>query len=306
MATFDSSAAKRLDTYLRGETTKSPTAQQATAANPPSEPSPRLASAAPVDLDDLVRTRLEKNGGAIYVEEPVPNRTPAPAAVAAAKEKQPVTLALIVEMYGITERKNTRRHLLQGQTVATWILKQPELLGQKLDRASALKMIGRALLAAHRDRRTCRPDRDLRCWYVARLLGGEAESLSIAAIREMQPLIERDKTPVIERDKTSESERDKTSESEPRERWQLLPAHAEQARALWARMLDGHLSADQVRDEVHKILPAKTLSIRKHRPIKVRWLLKFLDRLPPADLRTVIERSQELESKTLLAGERVA
>ena len=105
-----------------------------------------------------------------------------------------------------------------------------------------LKILRKALIDAKYDRRSCRVDRDLRCYHVARLLAGEADSLSISAIREMQPLIERDRTAI--------------------ERWQLVPAYAEQAKALWARMLAEKLSGDAVRLAVQQDPPSESVAAR--------------------------------------------
>ena len=155
----------------------------------------------------------------------------------------------------------------------------------QLDRASLLKMIRRNLIEAGIDTRSCRVDRYVRCYQVSRLFGGDAEKLSFSALREMQPLVERERTG---------------------EAWQIVPDYEPAAKSLWARMLGEHLSADVVRMEVHKILPAKSLSIRRHRPIKVGFVLKLLPRIPAADLATLEARIAELKAKSLFGGEKVA
>ncbi len=122
----------------------------------------------------------------------------------------------------------------------------------KLDRPSAIKFIRRRLAEAKIDRHTARVDRYIRCYWVAQLLGGKAEELSFCSIREMQPLIGRDCAT---------------------EQWRILTAYAGAATALWARMLAEKLSVNEVRAEVRKILPARSLPIRK-RKIKFAALLK--------------------------------
>ena len=98
-------------------------------------------------------------------------------------------------------------------------------------------------------------NRYIRCYWVAKLFGGKAETISFSALREMQPLIERDRAT---------------------EEWRIVPAHVEAAKALWARALSDRLSADAVRAEVRKILPPRSLPIRKK---KIR-LVVFLRAIP--------------------------
>ena len=132
-----------------------------------------------------------------------------------------------------------------------------------------MRILRRKLQDARVDRRSCRIDRDLRCFVAARILGGDAQSLSISSIREISPLISREG-----------------------QRWHLLEAYAEKAKELWAAMLAEHLSADVVRSRVRAILPAKAIAIRR-RKIKLSAWLKALPRLTPAELAmlaTSVER----------------
>ena len=167
-----------------------------------------------------------------------------------------------------------------GRLVHIWIQRQPERpTDEQLDRASALKILRKALIEAKYDRRSCRVDRDLRCYHVARLLGGDAESLSISAIREMQPLVERDKTAI--------------------ERWQLVPAYAEAAKALWARMLAEKLSGDAVRLAVDKILHPNPLPLETQRKkSRLARLLKILPVLSIEELAQLIRRAKEERAKS--------
>ena len=261
MSNFVASAYKSLETMLRSE---QPLQQApAAAATPPKPSSPRSASAAPVD--PFVRTEPEKYGGAIYVEEIVPERTPRPAEKA---KFPPVTLDDLVREWRLDQTRATHRALRLGDLAQRWILKQPERpASEQLDRASALKMIRRALLAAGIDRRSCRVDRYVRCWHVARLLGGEPDSLSISAIRELQPLIERDAAT---------------------EQWHLVPAHADKARGLWARMHGEHLSAEVVREAVERIRHPDPLPIEtQRRRSRLPRLLRELSSFSIADLRQI-------------------
>ena len=181
------------------------------------------------------------------------------------KEKLPITREAIVKEYGKNERQTTRRILFVGGLVHNWILRQPDRpANEQLDRASALKILRRALIEARYDRRSCR---------VARLLGGEAESLSISAIREMQPLIERLKNEA--------------------ERWQLVPAYAEAAGNLWSRMLQEKLSGDAVRIEVEKLLHPNPLPLESQRKkSRLSRLRKTLAELSIEELKQVVRWSK--------------
>ena len=207
-----------------------------------------------------------------------------PAAEKGVNERLPVTREAIVKEYGKNERQSTRRTLFVGRLVHIWIQRQPERpADEQLDRASALKILRKALTDAKYDRRSCRVDRDLRCYHVARLLAGDAESLSISAIREMQPLVERDKTG------------DKTAI----EHWQLVPAYAEAAKALWARMLAEKLSGDAVRLAVDKILHPNPLPLEVQRKkSRLARLLKILPVLSIEELAQLIRRAKEERAKS--------
>jgi hypothetical protein len=279
-----------LDTLLRSAGTapiphsKTPQVSAAAgqAAIPPAvDPPQSPVSAAPFEQsapDTIVRTRLEKHGGAIAPElgsQTIPVKShvrAAPGAAAAKpveKEKQPVTAEAIVREYGKNERQTTHRALFVGSLVNSWLIHQPERpADEQLDRASALKILRRKLLQAKFDHRSCRIDRDLRCYHAARLLGGDADSLAISAIREILPLIRRDR---------------ETS------RWELLPNHAEACRGLWARMLAERISADAVRQEVDRILHPNPLPLETQRKkSRLSRLHKTLAELSIEELKQVV------------------
>ena len=249
---------------------------------------PKPASAAPAVE---VWERGDKHARGVYVEAPglvpvkghvraAPGTAVAETAEKGVNERLPVTREAIVKEYGKNERQSTRRTLFVGRLVHIWIQRQPERpADEQLDRASALKILRKALIDAKYDRRSCRVDRDLRCYHVTRLLGGEAESLSISAIREMQPLVERDKT--------------------ASERWQLVPAYAEAAKALWARMLAEKLSGDAVRLAVDKILHPNPLPLEVQRKkSRLARLLKILPVLSIEELAQLIRRAKEERAKS--------
>jgi hypothetical protein len=109
-----------------------------------------------------------------------------------------------------------------------------------------------------------------------------AHALSFSALRLFPLLLERDRAT---------------------DRWQLIPAYAEKAQALWARAVAEKLSAKAVDEEISKILPARTLPIKRHRPVKLGFLVKLFPRLPLADVPASIARLQEIQQQSLLPAE---
>ncbi len=193
------------------------------------------------------------------------------------KAKQPLTLEKLVEEFATDQRQTTARALRLGRHCDAWIRLQPERPEDvKLDRPSAIKFIRRRLAEAKIDRHTARVDRYIRCYWVAQLLGGKAEELSFCSIREMQPLIGRDRAT---------------------EQWRILTAYAGAATALWARMLAEKLSVNEVRAEVRKILPARSLPIRK-RKIKFAALLKAVSVISREERAALIRRCQEVDARS--------
>ena len=237
------------------------------------------------ERDPIVRTRPERYGRAIAPDElpgqeappPVPVKAhvrsaPGTAAAAPAPEKPPVTLDAIVDQYRRTLRYTTRRHIYMGGLVDSWVRKQPERQEQ-LPRAAAMIVIEQRFATERLDAAECRPHRDLKCYHAARLLGGDGESVVWSALRHVLKLVER---------------RDY-------DHWQLRPASADSARALWARMLAGGMTADQVKAEVDRILPPKAA-----RSSKASWsrqaatVLKIVPHLSAEELVAVRLEVQRL------------
>ena len=83
----------------------------------------------------------------------------------------------------------------------------------------------------------------------------------------------------------------------------MIGKYAEAARSLWARSVKEHLSAAVINEELSKIVPARTIPLRKHRPIKASFFLKRFPRCPVADVPTLIARLQEIQRQSLLPTE---
>ena len=207
-----------------------------------------------------------------------PPVTPAGKPAEKAAEKKPVTAADIVKQYGENIRRSTHRALYVGGLVYTWIVNQPERAPDaQFDRAGAIRHLRKKLQEARHDERSCRIERDLRCYHLVHRLGGEAESLPISAIRQLLPLLEREK----------DSERPK-----------LKPAYAEQTKALWARMLAEKLPADVVRDLVLKILPAKSPVGDEHRQSRqAATVMRLIPTLSAEERRQAMRVLREVEAQ---------
>jgi hypothetical protein len=192
------------------------------------------------------------------------------------KQKPPLTLDRLVKEYATDQRQTTERAIRLGRLSDAWIRVQgerPEHL--KLDRSSAVKAICRALVEAKVDRRGAPVNRYIRSYWVARLFGGKAESLSFSALREVQPLIERDRAT---------------------EEWRIVPAHVDAAKVLWARAISDRLSADSVRAEVRKILPPRSLPIRKKK-IRLAVFLRAISGMTADQRRAVVLRCEQENAK---------
>jgi len=285
-------------------TRQPPAALPRTDATPPANAAgghaPVKPAAAAALIDPLVRTRVEKYGGAIApevvgqalsVEVPVKAHTrtvPAPPAVEKLLIVEPVTLDMLVAEFRKTQRITTQRVLLLGALCERWI-RQQLLERTALDRATAVKKIRETLAEARLEKKEARVDLYVRCHWVAVLLGGwrddsqecrvASNELAFSALRLFPILIERDPKS---------------------DRWQLTAKYAEAAKALWARAVKKRLPASVVNEELSKIVPARTIPIRKHRPVKLSFLLKLAPRLPIADVPTLITRLQEIQRQSLL------
>ena len=287
-----------------------PAAQNPPAASAPVKPA--VPAAGGVD-DPLVRTRVEKHGGAIAPNlaghpstlgssAEVPLKAPVevkahvrnlPAQAAAEKSLivEPVTLDTLIAEFRKAQRITVQRVLLLGALCERWIRQQ---LSERtaLDRATAIKKIRETLAEARLEKKEARVDLYVHCHWAAVLLGGwrddsqesraASNELSFSALRLFPVLLERDRAT---------------------DRWRLIDKYAEAARSLWTRAIKEHLSAAAVDEELSKILPARTLPIRKHRPVKIGFVLKLVPRLPVADLDTLIARAQELRRESLLPSE---
>ena len=281
-----------------------PRTNATTAVNPPAASLPgKIAAPAAGGGDPLIRTQPEKYGRAIApevigqvlsVEVPVKAHTrtvPAAPAVEKSLIVEPVTLDMLVAEFKKAQRITTQRVLLLGALCERWIRQQ---LSERtaLDRATAVKKIRETLAEARLEKKEARVDLYVRCHWVAALLGGwrddsldarqATNELAFSALR-LFPI-------VIERDPKSD-------------KWQVIAKYAEAAKALWARAVKEHLSAAVINEELCKIVPARTLPIRKHRPVKLGFLLKLAPRLPIADVPTLIARLQEIQRQSLLGQE---
>ena len=145
-----------------------------------------------------------------------------------------------------------------------------------MDRATAVKKIRETLADARLEKKEARVDLYVRCYWAAALFGGwrddsqdsraASNELSFSAIRLFPILIERD------------SKLDK---------WRLIEKYAEAGRALWGRAVKEHLSAAAIDGELSRIVPARTIAIKRSRPIRLAVVEKLLARLRPEDLPKV-------------------
>jgi hypothetical protein len=199
-----------------------------------------------------------------------------------------VTLDVLVAEFRRAQRISVQRVLLLGALAEKWIRQQ---LAERtaLDRATAVKKIRAQLAAAKLEKKEARVDLYVRCYWVAVLLGGwrddsqesraAANELSFSALR-LFPI-------VIERDPKSD-------------RWRVIEKYAEAAKVLWGRAVSEHLPAAVINEELSKIVPARTLPVRKHRPVKIAFVLKLLPRLPVADFEILIACAREFQRQSLL------
>ena len=192
------------------------------------------------------------------------------------KQRQPLTLDALIGEFASDQRQTAARSIRLGRLADSWIRYQVERPPEsKLDRPSAIKLIVRRLAEAHVDRRTARVDRYIRVFWISRLFGGRADDLSFSTLREMQPLIERDRLTEI---------------------WRIVPAHATAATALWEKILAEKPTADQVRSAVHAILPPRSVPIRR-RKITFRKLLTLVATISQAERAAIVRRWEEEDGK---------
>jgi hypothetical protein len=227
-------------------------------------------SIGPIAMDDQEQNTATGNH---------PETSPAAETVSAAPAqaaKKPITLDAIVAEYRKSLRLTTHRHLFVGGLIHSWITRQPER-SEQLPRAAAIIVIEQRIeregLAG-----VCRPHRDLKCFHAARLLGGDADGLAISAIYQILRLVER---------------------AAGSDHWQLIPDHAEAARALWARMLEKRLTAEAVRSEVARILPVPAARHKRPYSRQAATVLRLVWQLSPEELAEVARTVKEARAKAV-------
>jgi hypothetical protein len=151
---------------------------------------------------------------------------------------EPPTLAIVLEQFRIHEN----RPLALGRFVSEWLAHQPDRPADaQLGRSEALRAVRMALVAQQQVGLAGRVDRFLASYFVARELGWQAAwRLRYAAIRELLPLFGRNAATEV---------------------YELRCNKAAATRVLWQRMCDEHLSAQQVRDEVRRLVPRRSLAL---------------------------------------------
>jgi hypothetical protein len=208
-----------------------------------------------------------------------------------AKEKsllpEALTIDVVIAEYQRAQRITVQRVLLLGLFSEEWIRRQAARPAEdQLDRATALKKIRDQLARAKVEKKEARVDLMIRCYWVARLFSGwdpnnqesrvAANSLAFSALRLFPILLRRDRNT---------------------DAWELIPAYAERGKALWARAIAEKLSAATIDAELSQIVPARSIPIRRHRPIRLITIEKLLSRLKPADLPKVHSLVDQVAAK---------
>ena len=195
------------------------------------------------------------------------------------KLPEPPTLAIVLEQFRIHEN----RPMALGRIVAEWLSTQPDRPADaQLTRSQALREIRMGLVAQQQLGLAGRLDRFLASYYVARELGWQAAwKLRYAAIRELLPLFGRNAASEV---------------------YELRPRVAAATRILWQRMIDDRLTAHQVREEVRRLMPRRTLAIdgaARHLAAVRREVARLKSR---EDLLAVIRLAEERLARLGLAG----
>jgi hypothetical protein len=200
-------------------------------------------------------------------------------APAAPKEEPEPTADLIVEECSKRIRRNTRDSLAIGNMVYRFILRQPERPADaQFGRKGALEHLRGKLLAARLDEGSCRVDRDVRCYHLVHVFGGDSKGVNISVIRSMLPLLAKE---------------------EGKDRPALKEATAQAAKILWVRAVNEKLTAAAVRIEVLKILPAKRpRDDRQQKSRQAVTVLRLLPLLSVEELAEVI-RAAKLARSTV-------
>jgi len=172
--------------------------------------------------------------------------------------KKPADIAAVIGEY----RKADLRPLWLGQVTYRWIAEQP-------DRAKALREVKSALVREDLATAAGRVDRYVAIYWVARLFGlDEAQSLRVAAIRELVRLVAR---------------------NQAEETYSIRKGCEAPARALWRRMVRERLTAAIVRNEVFKIRPRRSLKM-KAGGVKFGQWLRAVPQLSAEQARTLMAR----------------
>ena len=155
------------------------------------------------------------------------------------KLPEPPTLAIVLREFRLHEN----RPLALGRFVAEWLAHQPDRPADgQLTRAEALRTIRDGLVTQQQMGMAGRLDRFLCSYYVARTLGWQtAWKLRYAAIRELLPLFGRNAAT---------------------EEYELRPRVAAATQDLWVRMERDRLTGEQVRAEVRRLLPRRTVALQ--------------------------------------------
>jgi hypothetical protein len=199
-------------------------------------------------------------------------------APAAPKEEPEPTADLIVEECSKRIRRNTRDSLAIGNMVYRFILRQPERPADaQFGRKGALEHLRGKLLAARLDEGSCRVDRDVRCYHLVHVFGGDSKGVNISVIRSMLPLLAKE---------------------EGKDRPALKEATAQAAKILWVRAVNEKLTAAAVRIEVLKILPAKLpRGDRQQKSRQAVTILRLLPTLSVEELAEVIRAARDVRAK---------
>jgi D-alanyl-D-alanine carboxypeptidase len=214
----------------------------------------------------------DRQAGEIPVQEiPVKAHTRNVPALEKSLITEPVTLDMLVAEFRRAQRMMTQRVLFLGALSEHWIREQLAK-GTALDRATAIKKIRSQLAEAGLEKKEARVDLYIRCHWVAVLFSGwradsddsrkAANTLSFSALRLFPILLQRNRVT---------------------DTWQLIAQYAEQGKALWSRAVSEKLSAAAIDAELSRIVPARSMPIRKHRPIRLSTIEKLLARLKPED-----------------------
>ena len=154
------------------------------------------------------------------------------------KLPEPPTLAIVLRKFRIHEN----RPLALGRFVAEWLAHQPDRPAEaQLTRSDALRQIPPPWSPSSR---WAWPAASIASWpattWPASWAGRLPGSCAARRLRELLPLFGRRAAD---------------------ETYELRPTKAAATRVLWQRMIDEHLTAPQVRQEVRRLMPRRSLPI---------------------------------------------